>query len=241
MRTKLHVLFKVGQTQNYNNNKNNDADNEPPQSYSSNFRQTQSTNNNNDIDSQPVAGKKKPAQSFNDPGESQQLNLRECRNCGRNFAADRIDKHVKVCAGPHKKRKIFDSTKMRVQGTEAASFVLSKKKVNQPEKKTSRPSNWRTKHEEFIQAIRYAKAATQAEKSGGSLAHLPPPPASTNPDYVQCPHCARRFNQAAASRHIPKCKDTVNKPKPPPGLRNDGRQNGQNVPLSMTRTTVRRY
>lgn len=26
----------------------------------------------------------------------------------------------------------------------------------------------------------------------------------------------------AAERHIPKCKDTVNKPKPPPGIRNQG-------------------
>jgi hypothetical protein len=62
--------------------------------------------------------------------------------------------------------------------------------------------------------------AGNIEKTGGSLKDLPPPPVSTNPDYVQCPHCQRRFNQTAASRHIPKCKDTVNKPKPPPTIRN---------------------
>ena len=69
---------------------------------------------------------------------------------------------------------------MRVQGTEAASFVLSKKKgAAKPEPKV-KPNNWRTKHQEFIQAIRYAKAAGQIEKSGGNVAMLPPPPVSIN-------------------------------------------------------------
>ena len=138
---------------------------------------------------------------------------------------------------------------MRVQDTEAASFVLNKKRGNQqPDKKPARPNNWRTKHEEFIQAIRYAKAAGKIEKEGGSLARLPPPPVSSNPDYEQCPYCNRRFNQTAAARHIPKCKDTINKPKPPPGMRGGGggmAMTGpigrQNAPIPMTRTTGKRY
>ena len=68
-------------------------------------------------------------------------------------------------------------------------------------------------------AIRYAKLAGQIEKVGGNLADLPPPPVSSNPDYIQCPHCSRKFNATAGERHIPKCKDTVNKPKPPPSMR----------------------
>jgi len=51
---------------------------------------------------------------------------------------------------------------------------------------------------------------------GGKLSDLPPPPPSVNPDYVQCPNCSRRFNGAAASRHIPICH-TLNKPKPKAG------------------------
>ena len=32
-------------------------------------------------------------------------------------------------------------------------------------------------------------------------------------DYVQCPHCGRKFSEAAADRHIPKCASIVsNKP-----------------------------
>ena len=156
------------------------------------------------------------------------LNLRPCPKCGRKFAAERLQAHVNVC-GREKKRKVFDSTKHRVQGTEAEQYLRKKK----PEPKT-KPNNWRAKHQEFISAIRYAKMAGQVEKSGGSLANLPPPPMSTNPDYVACPHCGRKFNQMAADRHIPKCKDTVNKPKPPPGMRNAQPMMGKRNPVNFT-------
>ena len=33
---------------------------------------------------------------------------------------------------------------------------------------------------------------------------------------VQCPYCERRYAQNVADRHIPRCKDIVNRPKPPP-------------------------
>lgn len=74
-------------------------------------------------------------------------------------------------------------------------------------------SNWRAKHEDFIKAIRAAKEMQAYVAKGGKLSDLPPPPPSVNPDYVQCPHCSRRFNEGAASRHIPICQN-INKPKP---------------------------
>ncbi|XP_020621081.1 zinc finger C2HC domain-containing protein 1A-like [Orbicella faveolata] len=66
-------------------------------------------------------------------------------------------------------------------------------------------SNWRAKHEEFISNLRAARGVTAAQKTGGPLP--PPPPPAANPDYVQCPHCSRRFNEHAAERHIPFCKE----------------------------------
>lgn len=54
--------------------------------------------------------------------------------------------------------------------------------------------------------------AAAVESKGGTLADLPPPPKSENPDYVQCPHCNRKFNETAAERHIPKCQDIRAKP-----------------------------
>ncbi|XP_062535656.1 zinc finger C2HC domain-containing protein 1C-like isoform X2 [Armigeres subalbatus] len=160
--------------------------------------------------------------------------LERCTICGRNFAEDRIGKHREICQKTkNKKRKVFDTTKHRVLGTEAEKYVLSKKKVGAGASKKSisgmstttkatgatadsrRKSDWRRKHEEFIQAIRAAKEMQAHLAKGGKLSDLPPPPPSENPDYIQCPHCSRRFNQTAAERHIPKCATMLhNKPKP---------------------------
>lgn len=107
----------------------------------------------------------------------------------------------------------------REQGTEAEAFVKSAHKKPLPSQRKapdspSKKNNWRRKHEEFIQAIRSAKQMKQHLANGGKLSDLPPPPPSENPDYVQCPHCKRRFNEGAAERHIPKCATfQFNKPK----------------------------
>lgn len=83
-----------------------------------------------------------------------------------------------------------------------------------PEPVSAKKSDWRRKHEEFIAAIRSAKQVQAHLAKGGKLSDLPPPPPSENPDYVQCPHCSRRFNESAAQRHIPKCATFQhNKPK----------------------------
>ena len=74
--------------------------------------------------------------------------------------------------------------------------------------------NWRQKHEDFMNSLRYAKQVTAVQNAGGNIADLPPPPPSQNPDYVECPTCGRRFNETAAERHIPKCKNIKSKPKP---------------------------
>lgn len=149
-------------------------------------------------------------------------NMAACRICSRHFNVDRIEKHQQICEKTAaKKRKIFDASKHRVKGTEAEQFV--KRGVRSTTKSTpvtkivdpAKKGNWRKKHEEFIQAIRAAKEMKAYLAKGGKLSDLPPPPPSENPDYVQCPHCKRRFNEAAAARHIPKCANMIhNKPKP---------------------------
>lgn len=77
-----------------------------------------------------------------DSGQS--VNLVPCSNCGRNFAADRISKHMSICVkSSSKQRKVFDSTKARIQGTEMASIARIKK----PEPPKPK-NNWRAKHGE---------------------------------------------------------------------------------------------
>ncbi|XP_030766989.1 zinc finger C2HC domain-containing protein 1C isoform X2 [Sitophilus oryzae] len=145
--------------------------------------------------------------------------LAECRYCGRRFATDRIGTHEDICGkSGKKKRKAYDATKHRVQGTELEPYVKPVGSKKGPNKVTAKSSankkDWRRTHEEFIAAIRAAKQAQAYVAKGGKLADLPPPPPSSNPDYVQCPHCGRKFNEAAAARHIPKCANfEFNKPK----------------------------
>ncbi|XP_063831701.1 uncharacterized protein LOC135080901 [Ostrinia nubilalis] len=151
-----------------------------------------------------------------------------CAVCGRRFAPDRLHKHQDICKKAHaKKRKPFDALKHRLAGTEAENYKgteaepfiskLRKGAASSNKVPTAKPlnNNWRQKHEEFIQAIRAAKQVQAHLNAGGKLSDLPPPPPSENPDYIQCPHCSRRFNKAAAERHIPKCASfQFNKPKP---------------------------
>uniref|UniRef100_A0A8C5WJX3 Zinc finger C2HC domain-containing protein 1A n=1 Tax=Leptobrachium leishanense TaxID=445787 RepID=A0A8C5WJX3_9ANUR len=128
--------------------------------------------------------------------------LRACKICGRTFFPATLKKHVLICQkSTVKKRKAFDSSRQRAEGTDITTVKPVKARPEQPKK----PSNWRRKHEDFIATIRAARGLTQTLKEGGELP--PPPPPSYDPDYVQCPYCQRRFSENAADRHISFCKE----------------------------------
>lgn len=143
-----------------------------------------------------------------------QGSLMLCHNCGRSFDAERLGKHQSICTKTtQKQRKVFDSTKMRTQGTDAAKY--NRPGARKPPDPPKPKSNWRQKHAEFINAIRDAKKVTAHMKRGGKASDLPPPVPSENPHYVLCKYCTRRFAPDVAERHIPKCQTTVNRPAPP--------------------------
>ena len=76
----------------------------------------------------------------------------------------------------------------------------------------TKAGKWKQESAQFREAMRAARMATQAEKTGDmSLmpAHVPSAP---DPSLIPCPHCGRRFNETAAARHIPKCQDIKAKP-----------------------------
>ncbi|KAK7091529.1 hypothetical protein V1264_009195 [Littorina saxatilis] len=139
-----------------------------------------------------------------------------CKVCGRQFVQGSLAKHENICkkaANSSKKRKVFDSTKQRVEGTD-----LTLRQVKAAQKKEVPPprSNWRAKHEDFVRTVKAARGVSVALASGGPLP--PPPPPSLNPDYIQCPYCSRRFAQKAAERHIDFCKEQsqrINSRAPP--------------------------
>ncbi|XP_068382126.1 zinc finger C2HC domain-containing protein 1A isoform X2 [Eschrichtius robustus] len=135
-------------------------------------------------------------------GSVQVGELLPCKICGRTFFAVALKKHGPICQKTAtKKRKTFDSSRQRAEGTDIPTVKPLKPRPEPPKK----PSNWRRKHEEFIATIRAAKGLGQALKEGGKLP--PPPPPSYDPDYIQCPYCQRRFNENAADRHINFCKE----------------------------------
>ncbi|XP_048385636.1 zinc finger C2HC domain-containing protein 1A [Stegostoma tigrinum] len=137
--------------------------------------------------------------------------LAPCKICGRTFLLPVRLKHEPICQkSANKKRKTFDSSRQRAEGTDIPTLKPLKPRPEPPKK----PSNWRMKHENFIATIRAAKKMSQTMKDGGSLP--PPPPPLYDPDYVQCPYCQRRFNENAADRHISFCKEQaarITKPK----------------------------
>ena len=118
--------------------------------------------------------------------------MHPCKICNRKFNnTERLDKHMTVCEKASKPRRTFDASKARVKGTELEQFA-GKKKVEPVIKK----SNWREKREGFLKMVRSAKDPGQNSEP------------VENPDYIMCEFCERKFNEIAAARHIPICKES---------------------------------
>ena len=73
--------------------------------------------------------------------------LAPCNKCGRTFAMDRIAMHEKICVKVKEGRKVFDSTKMRTQGTENAKYNRRGIRKTDPPKPKS---NWKKNHGQHI-------------------------------------------------------------------------------------------
>uniref|UniRef100_H3CFT4 Zinc finger C2HC domain-containing protein 1A n=1 Tax=Tetraodon nigroviridis TaxID=99883 RepID=H3CFT4_TETNG len=127
--------------------------------------------------------------------------LVQCNTCKRSFNPKVLMRHSAVCQKSlSKKRRVFDSSRQRAEGTDISTL-----KPVKPKPEPKKQSNWRKEHEDFIATIRAAKSYSHVLKDGGPLP--PPPPPTYDPDYVQCPYCQRRFNQHAAERHIKFCQE----------------------------------
>jgi hypothetical protein len=58
-------------------------------------------------------------------------------------------------------------------------------------------SKWQKQHIDMIKKLRFDDTNENYE------------------DYIACPYCKRRFAPIPAEKHIEKCKDIINRPKPP--------------------------
>ncbi|KAJ8020290.1 Zinc finger C2HC domain-containing protein 1A [Holothuria leucospilota] len=146
--------------------------------------------------------------------------LEPCPCCGRSFVHETLVKHQKICEkNASKQRKVFETSKKRLAGLGVDQLQVSKA----PPPPSQKKNNWRRKHEEFQEAMKSARQVSHALKTGAPL----PPPISqkpkVNPDYVQCPSCSRNFNETAAERHIPWCKEQskkITRKEPPADKKN---------------------
>ncbi|XP_055028997.2 uncharacterized protein zc2hc1c [Misgurnus anguillicaudatus] len=141
------------------------------------------------------------------PDAPQQLYA--CSVCQRRFLRDRLETHMKVCERKRPQRKIFDTSKHRAKGTDLEEFLKTNGRSRTPEE--IKKSNWRPKHESFIQTMRQGRTYVP----GG---HQPQAVPNLNPEYISCPHCGRKFAPGPADRHIPKCQNIKNRPSAPKQL-----------------------
>lgn len=131
-----------------------------------------------------------------------------CTSCNRTFRPEALAKHVKYCEKTLiKKRKVFDSAKQRIQGTDLAEFLpvitLKKKIEKSPVRKIQ--SKWKEKHVELVRTIRAARTSPSE-----SPPHVPIKPS----DHEKCPHCERYFGPKAYDRHLEWCKEHSSRIQP---------------------------
>lgn len=59
------------------------------------------------------------------------------------------------------------------------------------------------------------RAMRQGNRNSNSNTYVPTQPSKPDPSLILCPYCKRRFNPITAEKHIPICKNTINRPAPP--------------------------
>eukprot|EP01038_Epipyxis_sp_PR26KG_P007853 gene7853-10661_t len=138
----------------------------------------------------------------------------ECPDCGRKFFEGPYEKHVKICSKVFmQKRKVFDSTKMRIQDNPELkmSYQNSNAENDALANANAKKAKWKEDSIRFREAMKAARAYSKAVESGGPL---PPPVVSSTVDssLIPCPHCGRRFSEKAGERHIPNCQNIRAKP-----------------------------
>lgn len=105
-----------------------------------------------------------------------------------------------------KKRKQFDSSKQRLQGTEIESFVL------QTVPKTSRKKEAqlnlsKSKWKEKVERVRAMQAVKKPAETPLASQVVKPS------DHEECPYCGRSFGPKAYERHTEFCKEQIHKLK----------------------------
>ncbi|XP_044253322.1 uncharacterized protein LOC123004230 [Tribolium madens] len=141
-----------------------------------------------------------PEQTMEDAQNLEDHSLVPCQTCGRTFLPLPLRKHAPICEkNATKKRKVFDSLKQRVEGTDLAQFHQKTYLKKPPESipKPPKKKQWEENHQKLVDAIRSAKGNMSSVKKAT-------PPAASN---ERCPFCERHFGPKAFDRHVEWCKE----------------------------------
>lgn len=131
--------------------------------------------------------------------------------------------------------KAAKGSKKHDQAVAKASAKMNVKFKEEPkgQKKGDDPK-WKKQHEELMESMKYNRQIKKCEEEGGDFSKIKAP-TSNYDHYVECPYCGRKYDKEVAERHIPKCKDIINKPNPvkkPSSLTNSPyKSSNTNTPL----------
>ncbi|XP_058054988.1 serine/arginine repetitive matrix protein 2 [Anopheles bellator] len=154
-----------------------------------------------------------PYEKFSIPSEPPpNLQLQACPICSRKFATTSLLKHIGICERVQtKKRKPFDSSRQRREGTELASYLP--KNFGLPHKTVS------GSHEAIpVRKLSLSKTPTFERKEFNATAMSTSMPSSTSTpkpalkrsmsqQNEPCPYCERCFGMKAYDRHVEWCRE----------------------------------
>ena len=194
----------------YGYGQNSDDDNEDENSDDGYGQQQQSYGRMRYSQSIPQQNHKNDDMPEEYPDSDAENSLVQCRYCGRHFGQDRIAQHEAICQKSQKsKKKVFDSSKMRLKGTEAANYAGKSDDVEPKKKKTGVPK-YKLEHDQLVAAIRAGRMQAKYDKDIAEGKNVPPPELPKyeliNDTRVECPVCGRKFSEDALKRHLPSCE-----------------------------------
>ncbi|XP_070140755.1 uncharacterized protein [Drosophila kikkawai] len=161
--------------------------------------------------------------------------LTPCPCCSRTFNLDALRKHIVICEKTSKKRKVFDSSRQRRDGTALSTYVLPKnfglpnaeRTVGVPvppapvsTAAVAAPAEPQNFPRSTARASMRKAASTLSNSSSTETppaAPVAPAPPTVRersqakrikaPACDRCPHCERTFNPKAFDRHVEWCKE----------------------------------
>lgn len=157
------------------------------------------------------------------------IELKPCPICTRTFAPKTLLKHVKICEKmTMKKRKTFDSSRQRREGTDLADFLpknfglppskqepKTPPKVTQPQTPTPVAKQFKRSDESRVSITKRGTIGTPTStqsalspSSNSSQKEKPKPVLNRLvPQSEPCPYCERCFGAKAYDRHVEWCKE----------------------------------